>query len=177
MKKTYSPVEAVVEQWMIPTYPSPEAEEMPMFCETRNHQGSSGNPYPARIVNAVDREHRQERPYTVIRLENDFIRVSMIPELGGRVFEAYDKTTGYDFLYRQHVIKPALIGAYGSWISGGIEFNWPYHHRPSTLMPVDYTLEREEDGTAICWMSEHIRQRFTLLIVAVLAPVFATTSP
>ena len=155
MKKTPTPVIAVEETWSIPTYPSPEAEEMPMFAETRIHQGTSGNPYPSRVVTKVDREHRAERNYTVIRLENEYIRVAVIPELGGRVFEAYDKVTGYDFLYRQHVIKPALIGAYGSWISGGIEFNWPYHHRPSTMMPVDYRIEREEDGSAIVWLSEH----------------------
>lgn len=148
-------VTAVVEEWLIPTYPSPAPEEMPMFAETRIHQGTSGNPYPRRVVTKVDREHRAERPYTVVRLENEYIRVVVIPELGGRIFEAYDKVTGYDFLYRQHVIKPALIGAYGSWISGGIEFNWPYHHRPSTMMPVDFRLERTEDGGAVVWLSEH----------------------
>lgn len=146
---------AVVEKWTIPTYPIPEADEMPMFAELRNHQGTTGNPYPNRVVQKVDRENRADKEYDVVRLENDYIRVCMIPALGGRVFEAYDKKTNYNFLYRQHVIKPALIGAYGSWISGGIEFNWPFHHRPSTLMSVDYVLETEEDGTAICWMSEH----------------------
>ncbi len=148
-------VTAVVEEWNLPTDPSPAAEEMPMFAETRSHQGTSGNPYPQRIVNKVDRTHRTVRPYTVVVLENEYIRVAVIPELGGRVFEAVDKVTGYDFLYRQHVIKPALIGAYGSWISGGIEFNWPYHHRPSTMMPVDFRLEKMEDGSAAVWLSEH----------------------
>ena len=149
------PVTAVVEKWTIPTYPIPEAEEMPMYAELRGHQGTSGNPYPNRVVQKVEREKRIDQEYDVVRLENDYIRVCMIPALGGKVFEAYDKKTDYNFLYRQHVIKPALIGAYGSWISGGIEFNWPFHHRPSTLMPVDYLLETQEDGTAICWMSEH----------------------
>ncbi|MGM9626140.1 MAG: DUF5107 domain-containing protein, partial [Eubacteriales bacterium] len=149
------PVDAAVEQWSIPTYPIPEAEEMPMFAETSNHQGTTGNPYPNRVVSSADSEHRQDRNWTVIRLENDYIRLAIIPALGGRIFEAYDKTTGYDFLYRQHVIKPALIGAYGSWISGGIEFNWPFHHRPSTVMPVDYEIMRENDGSVIVWLSEH----------------------
>lgn len=151
----HKPVTAVVEKWTIPTYPIPEADEMPMFAELRGHQGTTGNPYPNRVIQKVDREHRADKEYDVVRLENDYIRVCMIPALGGRVFEAYDKQTNYDFLYRQHVIKPALIGAYGSWISGGVEFNWPFHHRPSSMMPVDYLLETEEDGTAICWMSEH----------------------
>lgn len=150
-----NPVTAVIEKWTIPTYPIPESDEMPMFAELRGHQGTTGNPYPNRVIQKVDRENRADKEYEVVRLENDYIRVCMIPELGGRVFEAYDKQSDYHFLYRQHVIKPALIGAYGSWISGGVEFNWPFHHRPSSMMPVDYLLETEDDGTAICWMSEH----------------------
>lgn len=144
-----------VETVYIPTYPTPMPEEMPMFSETSNHQGTTGNPYPARATSGVETEKCEERPYTLITLENDYIRVGILPELGGRVCEAYDKVTGYDFLYRQHVIKPAMIGAYGPWTSGGLEFNWPFHHRPSTLMPVDYYTEYEADGTAIAWLSEH----------------------
>lgn len=152
--KNAHPVIAQAEVWTIPTYPVPAVEEMPMFAELRGHQGTSGNPYPSRVVQKVDREHRADRDYTVIRLENDYIRVCILPELGGRIFEAYDKVNDYHFLYRQHVIKPALIGAFGSWISGGMEFNWPFHHRPSTFMPVDYEIERCADGSAICWLSE-----------------------
>ncbi|MBP3369943.1 MAG: DUF5107 domain-containing protein [Clostridia bacterium] len=155
MKNKFLPVQVAVENWKIPTYPIPDAEEMPMFAETCVHQGTTGNPYPNRVVSTADGEHRSEKEWTVIRLENDYIRLAIIPAIGGRVFEAYDKVTGYDFLYRQHVIKPALIGAYGAWISGGIEFNWPFHHRPSTVMPVDYEIEENEDGSAIVWLSEH----------------------
>ncbi|MBQ6122620.1 MAG: DUF5107 domain-containing protein, partial [Clostridia bacterium] len=46
----------------------------------------------------------------------------------GRIQRAYDKTNGYDFVYYNEVIKPALVGLTGPWISGGIEFNWPQHH-------------------------------------------------
>ncbi len=66
-----------------------------------------------------------------------------------------DKTNGYDFFYRQNVIKPALVGLAGPWISGGVEFNWPQHHRPSTFMPVDIEVERGEDGSVTVWCSEH----------------------
>ena len=144
-----------IETVNIPTYPFLEPEEMPMFSETSNHQGTTGNPYPARATSGVEIEKSEEKPWTLITLENDYIRVGILPELGGRICEAYDKVTGYDFLYRQHVIKPAMIGAYGPWTSGGLEFNWPFHHRPSTLMPVDYYTEYESDGTAIVWLSEH----------------------
>ena len=149
-----APVVIQVETMSIPTYPIMEAQDMPMFNENRMHQGTKGNPYPVKPVLSVVRENCQPRDYEVIRMENDFIRLILIPELGGRVFEAYDKVNRYDFLYRQHCIKPALIGAYGLWISGGLEFNWPFHHRPSTFMPVNFTTETLPDGTAIAWLSE-----------------------
>jgi len=115
-----------IEKMSIPTYPIMECEKMPMFNENRMHQGTKGNPYPVMPVLSVVRENCAPREYEVIRMENDYLRLILIPELGGRVFEAYDKVNHYDFLYRQHVIKPALIGAYGLWISGGLEFNWPF---------------------------------------------------
>lgn len=139
----------------IPTYREPEAEEMPMFAESRVHQRTSGNPYPNHIVLEVDRQHREDKEYTCVRLENEYLRLEILPELGGRIYSAYDKTTGYDFFYKQHVIKPALIGCLGSWVSGGLEFNWPFHHRASTYMPTDYSIERCEDGSVIVWLSEH----------------------
>ena len=139
----------------IPTYPEPAAEEMPMFSENRVHQRTSGNPYPNPIVLEVDRIHKEEKEYTCIRLENEYLRIEILPELGGKIYSAYDKITGYDFFYKQHVIKPALIGCLGSWISGGLEFNWPFHHRSSTFMPVDYCIERKKDGSVIVWLSEH----------------------
>ena len=66
----------------------------------------------------------------------------ILPEIGGRIHVALDKTNGYDFFYRQNVIKPALVGLAGPWISGGVEFNWPQHHRPATFMPVQIHIER-----------------------------------
>lgn len=58
-----------------------------------------------------------------------------------------NKYIDYDFVYYNHVIKPALVGLTDPWISGGIEFNWPQHHRPTTFMPVDYLLTDNEDGS------------------------------
>ncbi|MBQ3015708.1 MAG: DUF5107 domain-containing protein [Clostridia bacterium] len=155
MKNDLTKVSLKVEKVNIPTYDFLSPEEMPMFAETANHQGTTGNPYPVRATSGVDVVNKSDKPWTVVTLENEFIRVSVMPELGGRVCEAYDKVTGYDFLYRQHVVKPAMIGVYGPWTSGGLEFNWPFHHRPSTLMPLDFTTESCADGSAIVWLSEH----------------------
>ena len=140
-----------VESLVIPTYPEPAKEEMPLFAEYRVHQRSTGRPYPNKATLDVGRQHRQDKTYTVVHMENDYLDVLIMPEIGGKIYAAKDKTTGYDFFYRQHVVKPGLIGAFGSWVSGGVEFNWPFHHRPSS----DYALEACEDGSVVCWLSEH----------------------
>jgi len=139
----------------IPAYPVPAAEALPMFAENRNHQRTSGRPYPNKVVLEVDRSHREEREYTVVTLENEYVRVEILPEIGGRIYAALDKRTGYDFFYKQHVIKPALIGVLGAWISGGVEFNWPFHHRASGFMPCDFSADILPDGSAVCHLSEH----------------------
>ncbi len=66
-----------------------------------------------------------DKTYTAVYLENEYIRIGVLPEIGGRIFEGVDKTNNYNFIYRQHVIKPALIGLIGAWISGGVEWNVP----------------------------------------------------
>ncbi len=140
---------------VIPTYPEPPAEEMPMFAENRVHQRTSGRPYPNKVVLEVDRTHKEDKEYKLVTLENEYVKIEILPEIGGRIYSALDKTTGYDYFYKQHVIKPALIGVLGSWISGGVEFNWPFHHRASGFMPCDFTVEELPDGSAVCNLSEH----------------------
>ena len=127
-----------VESLVIPTYPEPAKEEMPLFAEYRVHQRSTGRPYPNKATLDVGRQHRQDKTYTVVHMENEYLDVLIMPEIGGKIYAAKDKTTGYDFFYRQHVVKPGLIGAFGSWVSGGVEFNWPFHHRPSSFLPCDW---------------------------------------
>ena len=147
-------VHVAIEKMVIPTYVPPEPEEVPMYSEYRQHQGSTGYAYPNRVTISVERQELTDKEYEVIRLENPYIRLLILPELGGRILEGYDKKTDYNFLYRHHRIKPVIVGSYGSWISGGMEFNYPFHHRPSTFMPVDYTVEEEADGSVTVWLSE-----------------------
>ena len=139
---------------VIPTYEPFPPDQNPMFLERRVYQGSSGRVYPLPITDRVSDE-RVDRSWQAIHLENRYLRLMVLPELGGRVHVAQDRSTGYDFVYRQNVIKPALVGLAGPWISGGIEFNWPQHHRPSTYQPLDWTIEREAEGSATAWCSEH----------------------
>jgi tetratricopeptide (TPR) repeat protein len=148
-------VTAVLEPLVIPTYPVGAPEKNPVFFEKRVYQGSNGKVYPVPFIDKVFDEP-SDVTYRSARLENDFIRLVMLPEIGGRIFLGQDKTNNdYDFFYRQDVIKPALVGLAGPWISGGVEFNWPQHHRPGTFMPADVFIEKEADGARTVWMSEH----------------------
>ena len=137
----------------IPTYEVGKPEKAPMFLEKRVYQGSSGVVYPYPVIESISDE-KVDKDYLAIWLENDYIKVMILPELGGRVQMAYDKIKERHFVYYNHVIKPALVGLLGPWISGGIEFNWPQHHRPSTYMPVDTCIEENSDGSVTVWVSE-----------------------
>lgn len=146
-------VKVWAEKVIIPTYAVGEADKNPMFLENRVYQGSSGKIYPHSIIDSVSNE-KHDQEYEAVFLENDFLQIMLLPELGGRVQRALDKTNGYDFVYYNRVIKPALVGLAGPWISGGIEFNWPQHHRPSTYDPVHYTIRRNPDGSGTVIIGE-----------------------
>jgi len=137
----------------IPTYGIGKPDKNPMFLEKRVYQGSSGVVYPHPVIDRVDDE-KEDRDYKAVFLENRYLKIMLLPELGGRVQMALDKTNDYHFIYYNRVIKPALVGLTGPWISGGIEFNWPQHHRPSTFQPVDYRIVTDENGIQTVWMSE-----------------------
>ncbi|KPK77534.1 MAG: hypothetical protein AMS25_16820, partial [Gemmatimonas sp. SM23_52] len=148
----------------IPTYEVGAPDANPRFYAGRAYQGAQGRVYPYPMLDQLT-DARREKTYRALYLENEYIRICVLPEIGGRVFEAVDKTNGYDFLYRQHVIKPALIGMLGAWISGGIEWNFPHHHRSRAFMPMDYRLEENPDGSKTIWLSEiefRHRMRFTI---------------
>ena len=146
-------VKAWREMVTIPTYEVGKPEKNPMFLEKRVYQGSSGVVYPYPVIETMSDE-KEDKDYLAIWLENEYIKVMVLPELGGRVQMAYDKIAQRHFVYYNHVIKPALVGLAGPWISGGIEFNWPQHHRPTTYMPVDTYIEENADGSVSVWVSE-----------------------
>ena len=137
----------------IPTYEVGKPEKNPMFLEKRVYQGSSGVVYPYPVIESIS-DKKTDKDWKAVWLENEYIKVMILPELGGRIQMAYDKIKQRHFVYYNHVIKPALVGLVGPWISGGIEFNWPQHHRPSTYMPVDSTIVENEDGSVTVWVNE-----------------------
>lgn len=146
------------EQVVIPTYGIGKPNKNPMFFEKRIYQGSSGVVYPNPIIEKI-LDEKTDKEYRGLFLENKYLKVMILPELGGRIQMAYDKIKDRHFIYYNQVIKPALVGLTGPWISGGIEFNWPQHHRPSTFSPVDYKIEENIDGSKTVWVNE-IEQMF-----------------
>lgn len=148
------PVKAWSAPLVIPTYEPAPADRNPMFLEKRVFQGSSGRVYPLPFFDRIGAELK-DRHWTALHVENEYLRVTVLPELGGRIYAVVDKINGYDLVYRNRVIKPALVGLAGPWLSGGIEFNWPQHHRPSTYMPTAWEIVEEADGSRVIWLSEH----------------------
>lgn len=148
------PVAAWAEPMVIDTYLPAEPEDYPAFLETRVYQGSSGKVYPLPFHDRVEAV-KQPHTWQALHLENRWVRLVILPELGGRIHVGYDKSADYDFFYRNNVIKPALVGLAGPWLSGGVEFNWPQHHRPATFLPTDWVIEREDDGAVTVWCSDH----------------------
>lgn len=149
----YGSVKVWQETITLPTWTAGEEDANPMFLEKRVYQGSSGAVYPYGVIDTLTGK-REMRDYRAVWMENDFIRIMLLPELGGRIHRAYDKVQQRDFVYYNEVVKPALVGLLGPWISGGIEFNWPQHHRPTTFMPVDFTQQAGEQGEYTVWMGE-----------------------
>jgi tetratricopeptide (TPR) repeat protein len=168
------PVVAGVRVWetetVIPTYLIGDPEPNPIFYFGRQSQGAQGRVYPYPLYDNLTFK-KADKKYKIVYLENEFVRIGVLPEVGGRLFEGVDKTNNYDFLYRQHVIKPALIGLIGAWISGGIEWNIPHHHRATSALPVQYKTEVNTDGSKTIWVGElEMRSRMRWAVGYTLRP-------
>lgn len=112
------------------------------------------NPIYPYTLNDLLTDNKVDKAYHGDILENEYIKVLVLPEIGGRIHGAIDKTNGYEWLYWQKTIKPGLISLTGAWISGGIEWNFPRGHRPSGFMTVDHRVIRHGDGSATVWVGE-----------------------
>lgn len=137
----------------IPTYIPKKAHELPMFFENKPYQGASGRVYPIPYCDGISDE-KTDVEYETYTLENEYVKTQVVPSLGGKILRGFDKIGNYDFIYYNEVVKPALVGLAGPWISGGIEFNWPQHHRPTTFMPLEAVSEDNADGGKTVWTGE-----------------------
>ena len=165
-----APVRVSEQNIVIPTYLAGDPDPNPMFHLGRSSQGAEGRVYPYPLYDTLT-EHQVEQNVPDCLSRKRYVRIGVLPEIGGRLFEGVDKSNGYDFIYRQHVIKPALIGLIGAWISGGIEWNIPHHHRATTFLPVQYRVEEGPDGSKTIWVGElEIRHRMRWAVGYTLRP-------
>lgn len=152
----------------IPSYVLGPEDENPPFhnpnalrAEVENAPVYNQNVYPYPMQTDVTGQ-KLMKSYRAVILENDYIRLIVLPELGGRIHAAHDKTNeDFDFIYHNHVIKPSLVALRGAWVSGGIEWNFPTRgHTTNTFSPVAHKIIKAEDGSVTCVVgtSEWVRR-------------------
>ena len=161
-----SPVKIWEEPLAIPTYKTGDPLALPLFFEGRNYQGARGPVYPSVWHDALT-DNLITQSYKAVYLENRYIKICVLPELDGRIFEAIDKSNNYHFFYRQNVIKYSMIGMLGAWISGGVEWNVPHHHRPSTYAAIDHVIRENPDGSKTVWVGEIERRHRMKWIIGI----------
>lgn len=147
-------VTAAVNREIIITYPFYDPDPIPVFARS-SIWGSGSKIYPYFVFNGFSTQARPEE-WTVVRLKNRYLEVTLLPEVGGKIWGARDLITGKYFLYTNHVLKFREIALRGPWTSGGIEFNFGIiGHSPATATPVDYHLEQKTDGSLACTVGNY----------------------
>ena len=156
------------QEWVIPTYIVSPPDKNPMFFKGESYQGASRIVYPYKL-NDVISDEKTDKAWKALILENEYIKLCVTPEIGGKLYYATDKTNSYNFIYKNTVVKPSNIGMLGAWVSGGIEWCVLHHHRASTFLPVDYTTSENVDGSKTIRIGEtepRQRMRWTIAITA-----------
>ena len=142
----------------LPSYAISAPEKSPVFDCKWSYQRARRSIYPYVLNDNLYARKSEMKTWKALYLENEWLKVCVLPEVGGRLFYAIDKTNGYDIFYRQDAIKPANVGMNGAWISGGVEWNVFHHHRISTQMPCDWRLVANVDGSKTIWLGETERR-------------------
>lgn len=126
----------------IPTYQLGPADPNPPFPLV------NPNPvYPYAMLDDLT-DRKSTKSYQALYLENKYLKITILPQLGGHVYSVYDKVDRREVLYRNNVVKYGLVGPRGAWISGGMEFSFPFAHTTDTVSPVESTLRHNADGSA-----------------------------
>lgn len=154
----------------LPTYLLDPAEKAPVFDRDWSYQRARRSVYPYALNDNMTRT-REVVTYQALYLENEYVKLCILPEIGGRLFYAIDKTNGYDIFYHQDCIKPANVGMTGAWVSGGVEWNVFHHHRQTSHIPCDWRIVSNDDGSKTIWIGEtEYRHRMQWAIGVTLHP-------
>ena len=150
----------------LPTYPIKGENPNPVF---RSQYGVA-HIYPYTLLDDVDSKPI-EKTYRTLVLDNRYLRVTVIPDLGGRVYSVFDKVSNREVFYKNSMVKFSPLAIRGAFFSGGVEFSFPVAHAPTTTDPVNWELRENEDGSAsVCFGGlEHI-SRLRWMITLTLFP-------
>ncbi|MEX1212582.1 MAG: DUF5107 domain-containing protein [Balneolaceae bacterium] len=153
MDRVIEKVSVSIRNEVIPTYEPKPADPTPIFYNGRRYAGAQGRVYPYALRNELT-DKKEDKEYELVVLENQYVKIVVLPEIGGKIYSAINKSNGYKYVYHNQVIKPGLIGVAGAWTSGGVEWNAPHVHRITTFTPVDYSITEQEDGSKTVWVGE-----------------------
>mgnify|MGYP003288453841 CR=1 FL=1 len=130
---------------VIPTYELNSPNPYPALLDWQRRKWRPVYPYP--FLDSLGSE-KKNKTWKAVYLENEYLKVTVLPELGGHVYAIFDKTINRDILYSNPVMKYAMVAIRGAWVSGGIEWNFPDGHTLTTVSPIDYVIRTEADGSA-----------------------------
>ncbi len=130
---------------VIPTYELNSPNPYPALLDSQRRKWRPVYPYP--FLDSLGSE-KKDKSWKAVYLENEYLKVTVLPELGGHVYQIFDKTLNRDILYSNPVMKYAMVAIRGAWVSGGIEWNFPDGHTLTTVSPIDYVIRTESDGSA-----------------------------
>lgn len=138
---------------VIPTLKVGKPASHPTFKAEINMRGDEDHIYPYPYNSKITSEY-YDKTYVGCFLENEFIKVLVTPDIGGKLYGAIDKVNNYDFLYWQPTVKPALISLTGPWVSGGIEWCYPSGHRHTNYQRIGHRIIENPDGSKTVWVGE-----------------------
>ena len=129
----------------IPTYEWGKEDIEPPLIREFTPRGQPIYPYTTQEIVSEEKSPRQ---YKAVILENEYLKLTFLPELNGRLYSAFDKVNKKEMFYNNGVIKPALFGLRGAWAATGVEYNFPNSHSTTTLEPIDWKIKKYKDGSA-----------------------------
>lgn len=130
---------------VIPTYELNAPNPYPALLDWQRRKWRPVYPYP--FLDSLGTE-KTNKTWKAVYLENEYLKVTVLPELGGHVYQIFDKTLNRNIIYSNPVMKYAMVALRGAWVSGGIEWNFPDGHTLTTVAPIDYVMRTEPDGSA-----------------------------
>jgi len=153
---------------VIPTYELNPPNPYPALLDWQRRKWRPVYPYP--FLDSLGTE-KTNKTWKAVYLENEYLKVTVLPELGGHVYQIFDKTLNRDLIYSNPVMKYAMVALRGAWVSGGIEWNFPDGHTLTTVAPIDYVMRTEGDGSAAVAIGDTERvQRMQWQVILRLRP-------